>query len=226
MTPNTPSTLKLPLNMDFDQRIAIDTLVSQWLASPKPGVWRKPLAREDAEQGHATSIVRYDPGASFHAHDHPGGEEILVLRGTFSDETGNYGAGTYFRNPEGFRHAPFSEDGCEILVKLHQFDEGDTSHVVADTHSDDWQTLSEGMQKRPLHQFGDEQVYMLRVNAGVNLRMVADRHGEEIYILHGRMNDEYGEYGRGAWIRSPNAGTERYVSENLLAWVKTGHFGE
>ena len=55
-----------------------------------PGVCRKPLACEEAERGHATSIVRYDPGASFSEHGHPLGEEILVLEGTFSDQTGDY----------------------------------------------------------------------------------------------------------------------------------------
>ena len=121
------------LNMDFSEQIVINTREREWLPSPREGVWRKPLAREEAEQGHATSIVRYDPGSHFHAHDHPMGEEILVLEGTFSDETGDYHAGTYFRNPEGFCHAPFSVEGCVILVKLHQFQPGDTAHVVLDT---------------------------------------------------------------------------------------------
>jgi anti-sigma factor ChrR (cupin superfamily) len=94
------------LNMDLTQRIVINTNTQAWQPSPMPGVSRKPLAREDAERGHATSIVRYDPGASFSEHPHPLGEEILVLEGTFSDQTGDYPAGTYFRNPEGFRHAP------------------------------------------------------------------------------------------------------------------------
>ena len=103
------------LNMDFSKRVVIDTQYQDWVASPMAGVWRKPLAREEAERGHATSIVRYEPGASFSLHDHPKGEEILVLQGTFSDESGDYPAGCYFRNPEGFRHAPFSQDGCIIM---------------------------------------------------------------------------------------------------------------
>ena len=111
------------LNMDFSKRVVVNTADEEWVASPRAGVWRKPLAREEAEQGHATSIVRYDAGASFSVHDHPLGEEILVLDGVFSDETGDYPAGTYLRNPEGFRHAPFSKEGCVILVKLHQFQE-------------------------------------------------------------------------------------------------------
>lgn len=47
------------LNMDFSQRVVIDSHWQDWIASPMPGVWRKALAREDAEHGHATSIVRY-----------------------------------------------------------------------------------------------------------------------------------------------------------------------
>ncbi len=62
---------------------------------------RKPLAREDAERGHVTSIVRYEPGARFSEDPHPLGEEILVLAGTFFDQTGGYHAGTFF-NPVPF----------------------------------------------------------------------------------------------------------------------------
>lgn len=69
------------LNIDFTQSVSIDSRKQRWIASPKAGVWCKPLAREEAEQGHASSMVRYDPGASFSAHGHPKGEEILVLPG-------------------------------------------------------------------------------------------------------------------------------------------------
>jgi anti-sigma factor ChrR (cupin superfamily) len=41
------------------------------------------------ETAQVTSVVRYLPGAKFPAHDHPEGEEILVLEGTFSDEHGD-----------------------------------------------------------------------------------------------------------------------------------------
>ena len=100
------------LNMEFEQRVVVNTNDTAWQPSPASGVWRKPLAREEAERGHATSIVRYDPGASFSRHGHPLGEEILVLEGIFSDEHGDFGAGTYFRNPPGSSHAPFSKAGC------------------------------------------------------------------------------------------------------------------
>ena len=139
------------LNMDFSQRVVIETAGADWQPSPAAGVERKPLAREEAERGHATSVVRYLPGAKFSSHPHPLGEEILVLDGTFSDQTGDYPAGTYFRNPEGFSHAPFSEDGCVLFVKLHQFLSDDNQHVVIDTNMADWLPGHGGLQVMPLH---------------------------------------------------------------------------
>jgi anti-sigma factor ChrR (cupin superfamily) len=64
--------------------------------------------------------VRYAPGSSFERPCHGGGEEILGLEGTFSDELGDYPAGSYLRNPAGSAHTPFSEEGCTLLVKLQQ----------------------------------------------------------------------------------------------------------
>lgn len=41
-----------------------------------------------------------------------------MLEGVFSDETGDYGPGSYLRNPVGTAHTPFTRDGCTILIKL------------------------------------------------------------------------------------------------------------
>ncbi len=212
------------LNMDFDERVVIDTAQLEWVASPMSGVWRKPLAREEAERGHATSIVRYEAGARFSPHDHPLGEEILVLEGVFSDETGDYPAGTYFRNPEGFRHAPFSEEGCKLLVKLHQFQTGDTEHVVIDTTSAAFQPGAGDLQVLSLHQHGSEQVALVRWPAGERFQQHSHFGGEEIYIISGALQDEYGHYPAGTWIRSPHLSQHfPFVAEETLIWVKVGH---
>lgn len=212
------------LNMDFNQKIVISTAQQDWVASPMAGVWRKPLAREDAERGHATSIVRYDPGARFSAHDHPRGEEILVLEGVFSDDTGDYPAGTYFRNPEGFRHAPFSKEGCVLLVKLHQFMADDTEHVVIDTCNATFQPGSGNLQVLPLHQHNSEQVALVRWPAGEHFQAHTHFGGEEIYVISGELKDEYGSYPAGTWIRSPHLSQHNpFVEEDTLIWVKVGH---
>jgi anti-sigma factor ChrR (cupin superfamily) len=212
------------LNMDFEKQAVIKTAQQEWVASPMPGVWRKPLAREDLERGHATSIVRYDPGARFSAHDHPLGEEILVLEGVFSDETGDYPAGTYFRNPEGFRHAPFSVEGCVLLVKLHQFQADDTEHVVIDTQTAPFQPGAGNLQVLPLHNHGSEQVALVRWPAGERFQAHTHFSGEEIYVISGEFKDEHGSYPKGSWIRSPHLSKHHpFVEQDTLIWVKVGH---
>lgn len=212
------------LNMDFEQRIVINTNELDWVKSPMPGVWRKRLAREEAERGHATSIVRYDAGASFSQHDHPLGEEILVLEGVFSDDSGDYPAGTYFRNPEGFIHAPFSKEGCVILVKLHQFAQGDTQHVCIDTHAGQWQSGNGGLQVMSLHNHEGESVALVKWPAGERFQPHRHFGGEEIYVIEGELIDEHGLYPAGSWIRSPHLSEHNpYVERETLIWVKTGH---
>lgn len=212
------------INMDFSQRAVIDTSTQNWIASPLSGVWRKPLAREEAERGHATSIVRYDAGASFSAHDHPLGEEIFVLEGIFSDESGDYPAGTYFRNPEGFRHAPFSKDGCTILVKLHQFQADDTEHVCIDTNTAQWQPGIGNLEVMPLYNFNTESVALVYWPAGEHFQRHVHAGGEEIYVIQGELIDEHGRYPAGSWIRSPHMSEHNpYVEVDTLIWVKVGH---
>jgi anti-sigma factor ChrR (cupin superfamily) len=212
------------LNMDFSKQVVINTSDQAWVKSPMAGVWRKPLAREDAERGHATSIVRYDAGAHFSEHGHPSGEEIFVLEGTFSDETGDYPAGTYFRNPEGFRHSPFSVKGCVILVKLHQFQEGDLQRVCIDTHTAEWFAGQGNLKVLPLHSYEGESVALVHWPAGERFQSHVHVGGEEIYVISGEFIDEHGRYPAGTWLRSPHMSRHHpYVEQETLILVKTGH---
>ena len=142
-----------PINGDLSIRVSADTQAMEWSASPSGTVWRRRVHRVGpAESGQVTSVVRYEPGASFPSHDHPDGEEILVLDGVFSDEHGNWPRGTYLLNPEGFRHAPFSGEGCLIFVKLRQYPGTDRQHVVTRTDDMNWQATSEqGVEMKPLY---------------------------------------------------------------------------
>lgn len=87
------------LNDDFTQRIVNHAAQASWQASPLPGVDRRLLDRVGGEVARATSVVRYAPGSRFDAHRHGGGEEILVLDGVFSDDSGDHPAGTYCSVP-------------------------------------------------------------------------------------------------------------------------------
>lgn len=213
------------LNMNFDQRLVIDTIKAEWLPSPSGSVFRKPLERADTETGHATSIVRYEPGASFNSHHHPMGEEIFVLEGTFSDERGDYPAGTYLRNPPGSNHSPFSKEGCLLFVKLHQFYPDDHERIVISTNDPQgWRPGQGGLKVFPLHSFGTEGTALVWWPAGE--KFLPHRHygGEEIFVLSGVFQDELGEYPKGTWIRSPHLSAHHpFVKEETLILVKTGH---
>ncbi|UTW01974.1 cupin domain-containing protein [Amphritea atlantica] len=211
------------LNMDFTQPVSIDSQTLSWVASPMPGVWRKPLAREDAEQGHATSIVRYDPGASFSSHGHPAGEEILVLDGVFSDQSGDYSAGTYFRNPEGFSHAPFSHEGCTILVKLHQFQPDDQAHLTLQTEAASWSGPDSSLQRLDLHQHNDEQVFMLRSETGAELDLSHARKGLELFVIAGQLFENHHAFQQGCWIRRPHADGCYRLGADTRVWIKINH---
>ncbi|WP_432474753.1 cupin domain-containing protein [Amphritea sp. HPY] len=215
------------LNMDLSVRVVIDSNQMAWLPSPAQGVVRKPLARQDKESGQVTSIVRYEPGSSFAAHSHPGGEEIMVLEGVFSDETGDYPAGTYIRNPPGSSHSPFSKEGCVLFVKLDQFTAGDDNQVRINTDTTSWLPGQGGLQVMPLHDFEGEHTALVRWPK--NERFVPHQHfgGEEILVLSGTFIDEHGRYPAGSWLRSPHMSTHfPYVEEETVIWVKVGHLQE
>lgn len=215
------------LNMSFEKQIIINTEQLAWVQSPKKGVWRKPLAREEAEKGHATSIVRFDPGATFSNHDHPLGEEIFVLKGVFSDQTGDYKEGTYFRNPEGFLHAPFSKEGCTIFVKLHQFQQQDSSHLVIDTITGTWNTHKNGLMTQTLHEFDGERVELQKWPAAIEPTMpltTSNNNSEELYIISGTISDDQDCYSSGTWIRRPQMTHYNTVSsKGALVLRKSGH---
>ena len=65
-----------------------------------------------------------------------------MLEGTFSDESGDYKAGTYIRNPHNSKHKPYSRKGCKLFVKLRQFDVTDNEKVIINTDVKKWLRIS------------------------------------------------------------------------------------
>ncbi|MCB1917916.1 MAG: cupin domain-containing protein [Rhodocyclaceae bacterium] len=215
------------LRADFLRHEVVDWTRLPWQPSPLPGVERRMLDRIGGEAARATSVVRYAPGAHFAPHEHPLGEEFLVLEGCFEDQHGRYPVGSYVRNPPGSRHTPHSAIGCTIFVKLRQFAPEDGGQCAIDTTRGDWLPgLAAGLEVQPLHRFGDEQVALVRWAPGT--RFAAHRHagGEEILVLEGVFSDEFGDYPAGTWLRSPPASEHcPFSRDGCLIWVKTGHLG-
>lgn len=215
----------MKINADFAKRVQVDTAAMHWIASPSGGVERKMLDRIGDEQARATSIVRYVPGSRFTAHEHPLGEEFYVLDGVFSDEHGDYPAGTYVRNPDGSRHAPYSDPGCTIFVKLRQFAVDDQRQAVIDTRSGAWKSRGlSGLSAMTLHEQGRETVRLVRFEPGAAIADDPHPGGEEVLVIEGTLQDEFGHYPPGTWLRQPNGSRHAPFSETgCLLWVKRGH---
>lgn len=223
-----------PLNGEIGVRTVMHGSALDWSASPSGTVWRKRFHRVGpAEAGQVTSMVRYEPGSSFPVHDHPDGEEILVLDGVFSDEHGDWPAGTYLLNPEGFRHAPFSKPGCLLWVKLRQYSGSGRRHVAIDTTEMAWQPTDHGVHRKTLYDDTgfEDRVMIERWPAGFSPDVVDYPDGAELFVIEGSFEDEHGHYQAGSWLRLPansshtphsNAGCELYIKRGGLSQLLVG----
>ena len=223
-----------PLNGDLGNRIAINTAELDWSASPSASVWRKRVHRVGpAESGQVTSLVRYEPDSRFPPHEHPEGEEILVLQGVFSDEAGDWEAGSYLLNPDGFRHAPFSREGCIIFVKLRQAPGRGRDHIQVQTRELAWEATDlAGVRSKALYQqegFAD-RMRLESWDAGTVGIQRNWPEGAEIFVTRGELRDEEGVYPEGSWLRLPTgsrqlaasaAGCELYIKEGGFAYLRS-----
>lgn len=214
------------LNADFSQRVVVRPEDYEWRKSPAAGVERMMLDRIGDEVARATTIVRFQPNSNFDAHSHDGGEEYLVLDGVFSDEHGDYAAGSYVRNPIGTAHRPhIGPDGATILVKLHQFAPEDAEQKVVDTHAARFQPgAADGVSEAVLHSVPGELVRLLRFAPDTKAPSHGHEGGEEIYVIEGSFSDENGHYPAGTWLRNPHGSRHMpWSDEGCLLWMKTGH---
>jgi anti-sigma factor ChrR (cupin superfamily) len=215
----------MKLHADLSQRVVVESESLDWVDSPMVGVQRRMLERDGEEVARATSVVRYAPNSHFSAHTHGGGEEFLVLEGIFSDEYGDYPAGTYIRNPVGSTHTPFSKEGCTILVKLWQMHPDDQQRVAIATKETPWANgLVKGLQVMPLHSYGTENVALVKWDAGTYFQPHMHLGGEEIFVVDGVFEDEFGAYPKGTWLRNPSGSRHMPFSKSgCLIYVKVGH---
>lgn len=212
------------LNMDFHKPVSVLPANYEWIPSPADGVSRVPLERLSAESGHKTSFVRFSSDSYFPAHAHPLGEEIYVLEGVFSDQYGDYPAGTYLRNPPGSNHRPFTKEGCTLFVKLDQFHPDDTDKIVLRPQDQQWRPGIGNLKVSALHNYGTQSTALVFWPANEVFQPHVHWGGEEIVVIKGAFIDEFGEYPAGSWIRSPHM-SEHFprVEEETLIMVKVGH---
>lgn len=230
----------MKIHSNFKLFAATNFDASKYIASPAYGVNRFMLDRIGEEKARATTVVEHRPSSRFPRHTHIGGEEFIVLKGTFKDQFGAFPAGTYVRNPVGSEHEPWvDDDGCTILVKLLQMadtGEGTTPlHVnVQEAKTKMGRTTEYGTVVDLYHNGQTGEIVQMCWLDGDKTFAVDTlcEGGEELFVIEGslRLGDEtYSEWG---WLRLPaETPSARRLElkagpQGAQVYRKTGHLTE
>lgn len=95
----------------------------EWRPLPEPGVtgiYIKELLFDHETQRAPTILLKFEAGATYPAHNHPGGEEIFVLEGDLKLGKDHLYAGDYLYTAPDGKHAVWSQNGCVALLKVPQ----------------------------------------------------------------------------------------------------------
>ncbi|CAE7878777.1 ABCF3 [Symbiodinium microadriaticum] len=223
----------IELNSDKSQSCLVNTDSVNWIETAAGGVRRKMIERIGGEVARATTVVNFQPNASFPAHVHRGGEEFLVLQGDWYDDWATQPAYTYVRNYIGSKHTPrIGPKGCTILVKLcqmsEQHKEPDHSQWDISESNTNWRVCSSISGRRLLNVFESplEEVHFERWQPNQSGDVDIPETGEEVFVIEGSFTDELGEHRTWSWSR--NAGDKQRLKrtsgpEGCLLYVKSRH---
>ncbi|MEL7346662.1 MAG: cupin domain-containing protein [Pseudomonadota bacterium] len=216
----------MEINADFTKRALVKAAETDWVPSPMPGVERKMLDRIGEEVARATTIVRFAPDSHFSAHTHDGGEEFIVLDGVFQDEHGDFPAGSYIRNPPTSSHTPSAAAGATIMVKLHQFDPADRTHVrvATDKAAPVDAAGREGVAVLPLFADAHEEVRLETWAPGTAVTIEAPQ-GLEVFVIDGGFEEAGDRLAPWDWLRLPPGDKLNAVAgaTGAKVWIKAGH---
>src|SRR5256885_15759926 len=105
--------IRVAQTLKLNQLVRSNDVAWQPLAEPGiVGVWVKVLRFDPAAGRAPTILLKFDPGATYPAHNHPGGEEIFVLEGDITLGKDRLGAGDYLYTAPNNVHADHSKVGC------------------------------------------------------------------------------------------------------------------
>lgn len=193
-------------NQDLSRHVILDSQRMAWSATSWPGVLEKNFERiTTGANARETGLWRLAAGARVTMPDLGERIELLVLRGGLEVNGQARAAGAYLRLPPGPALTLACADGADLLVKRRA---GLAGTAVA------WDTADRA-NWQPWGERGSEKVQLYTNDeAGASSwvgRMLPDLHiprhghksGEEIFMLDGVMEDEFGALGPGFWVRFP-----------------------
>lgn len=95
----------------------------EWQPLPEPGisgVFVKILQFDKETRRSPTFLLKFEAGAGYPAHNHPGGEEIYVVEGDIKLGKAHLQTGDYLYTAPDGKHSARSEKGCILLVRTPQ----------------------------------------------------------------------------------------------------------
>ncbi|MBA3355515.1 MAG: cupin domain-containing protein [Pyrinomonadaceae bacterium] len=105
----------------FTQLVRSRQIEWEPLAEPGvSGVFVKALRFDEETRRSPTILLKFAAGATFPAHNHPGGEEIFVIEGDIKLGKDHLYTGDYLYTAVNGKHAVRSENGCIVLVNVPQ----------------------------------------------------------------------------------------------------------
>ncbi|WP_192350111.1 cupin domain-containing protein [Algoriphagus sp. Y33] len=84
------------------------------------GISWMPLRFDEEGKRPVTFLLKFEQGSRYPYHNHPGGEEILVLEGGCEIEGTAFRKGDYLYTPANFKHAVASSQGCTLFLMVPQ----------------------------------------------------------------------------------------------------------
>ena len=82
------------------------------------GIFVKALRYDDQTKRSPTILLKFETGAKYPYHNHPGGEELFVLEGSVVIAGQTLNAGDYLYTPVDFKHSVTTETGCVLLLMI------------------------------------------------------------------------------------------------------------
>jgi quercetin dioxygenase-like cupin family protein len=99
----------------------VRSLQIEWRPLTEPGVsgvFVKVLRFDKETRRAPTILLKFEAGATYPAHNHPGGEEVFVLEGDLRLGKDHLYIGDYLYTSPNGKHAVRSEGGCIVLVNV------------------------------------------------------------------------------------------------------------
>lgn len=213
------------IRADFSEIAIVKPEDYHWVHSPHGEVERVMLDRIGKEQARATSLVKFSQNSTFPAHQHPLGEEILVLSGVFTENgIHHFPSGWYLRNPHNSNHQVSSKEGSLIFVKLMQMSIYESKEVRINTNDSTNWIVTRNKKICPLYESDFEYTYLEKLNPD-QLFINRSDQGIEIFIVSGQLQKEDQVYPTGSWIRFPpkQHAVLTVNKTNTTLYVKTQH---